>query len=71
MLFGSASADLMPGARNAVETCLSIRRGERVALIADEASRPVAAAISTSASDARWAEVLTASPKFAVAFVRK
>ncbi len=27
----------MPGARNAVETCLGVRPGEQVALIADEA----------------------------------
>ena len=44
-LFGPAQADLMPGARNAVEVCLGIRRGERVALIADTASREVAASI--------------------------
>jgi leucyl aminopeptidase (aminopeptidase T) len=35
-------ADLLPGARNAVETCLAIQPGERVALIADAASRIVA-----------------------------
>ena len=28
----------MPGARNAVETCLGVRPGEHVALIADEAA---------------------------------
>jgi len=44
-LFGSPSADLAPGARNAVEVCLGIRRGEHVALIADTASREVAASI--------------------------
>jgi hypothetical protein len=32
----------MPGAKNAVETCLGVRPGEHVALIADEASRSVA-----------------------------
>ena len=35
----------MPGARNAVDVCLAIRPGERVALIADEASRDVAASL--------------------------
>ena len=38
----------MPGATNAVETCLNIRAGERVALIADEASRTVAASIAAA-----------------------
>lgn len=41
MTFGPPQADLMPGAENAVRTCLSIQPGERVALIADEASAPV------------------------------
>ena len=44
----------MPGATNAVETCLAIRPGERVALIADEASRAVAASIA-AAIEARHA----------------
>jgi aminopeptidase len=35
----------MPGARNAVETCLSIRTGENVVLIVDETSKPVAASL--------------------------
>jgi aminopeptidase len=46
MLFGSPSEDLVPGARNAVEVCLAIRRGEQVALIADRASAQVAATIA-------------------------
>jgi hypothetical protein len=29
----------MPGARNAVETCLNVKPSEHVALISDEASR--------------------------------
>lgn len=48
MKFGSPSPDLMPGARNAVETCLGVRPGEQVALIADEASRSVAASIAAA-----------------------
>jgi aminopeptidase len=46
--FGIPSADLAPGARNAIEVCLGIRRGERVALIADAASREVAASIASA-----------------------
>ena len=45
MTFGSGMADLLPGAHNAVNTCLAIRPGERVALVADEASRAVAASL--------------------------
>jgi leucyl aminopeptidase (aminopeptidase T) len=48
MNFGSPSPELMPGARNAVETCLAVRPGEQVALIADEASRAVAASIAAA-----------------------
>ena len=43
----------MPGARNAVETCLGVRPGEQVALIADEASRAVAASIAAALDDRR------------------
>jgi len=48
MNFGPLQTELMPGARNAVETCLSVRPGERVALIADEASLAVAASIAAA-----------------------
>lgn len=48
MSFGSPLPELMPGARNAVETCLGVRAGEHVALIADEASRSVAASIAAA-----------------------
>src|SRR5437868_15545048 len=51
-LFGTASADLMPGAHNAVDVCLGIRRGERVALIADQASGEVAASIAAALDQA-------------------
>jgi leucyl aminopeptidase (aminopeptidase T) len=51
MVFGPASADLLPGARNAVDVCLAIRPGERVALIADEASREVAASLEAALRD--------------------
>ncbi len=53
MLFGSAAPDLLPGAQNAVETCLAIRPGERVALIADEASREVAASLEQALAGAQ------------------
>ncbi len=49
--FGPAVADLMPGAKNAVETCLAVKPGEHVALIADEASRAVAASLSAALAD--------------------
>jgi leucyl aminopeptidase (aminopeptidase T) len=52
MIFGAASRDLLPGARNAVETCLAIRKGERVALIADESSRDVAASLEQALAEA-------------------
>ena len=51
MSFGSSQPDLMPGARNAVETCLGVRPGEYVALIADEASRTVAASIAAAINE--------------------
>lgn len=41
----------MPGAQNAVAVCLGIERGERVALIADEASRDVAASLEVALAD--------------------
>jgi leucyl aminopeptidase (aminopeptidase T) len=52
MYFGHASADLLPGARNAINTCLAVTRGERVALIADEASRAVAASLEQALDEA-------------------
>jgi leucyl aminopeptidase (aminopeptidase T) len=48
MLFGPASPDLEPVARNAVEICLGLTSGDHVALIADEASREVAASIAAA-----------------------
>src|ERR1700730_1587050 len=54
MKFGPPLAELMPGAKNAVETCLAIRPGEQVALIADVISKPVAASLQ-SALDQRSA----------------
>jgi len=38
----------MPGAKNAVETCLAIRAGEHVVLIADETSKAVAASLAAA-----------------------
>jgi leucyl aminopeptidase (aminopeptidase T) len=48
MLFGPAVAELEAGARNAVDVCLAITPADRVALIADEASREVAASIEAA-----------------------
>jgi len=52
MSFGIARSELMPGASNAVNVCLSVSAGERVALIADEASRSVAASLEKAVQDA-------------------
>ena len=52
MTFGSGAADLLPGAHNAVNVCLAIRPGERVALVADEASRAVAASLEQALREA-------------------
>jgi len=45
MTFGIAPAELMPGAKNAVNVCLGVRPGEKVVVIADEISRSVAASL--------------------------
>jgi aminopeptidase len=42
---------LLPGARNAIETCLAILPGETVALIFDEASEEVAASLRQAIED--------------------
>ena len=44
--------DLAPGARNAVVTCLRIRPGERVALVTDRETAPIAAALADQAREA-------------------
>jgi len=48
MDFGPAQPELLPGARNAIETCLAIQPGERVALIADLSSKAVAASLAAA-----------------------
>jgi aminopeptidase len=53
MTFGLPQPDLMPGAKNAVETCLAVKPREHVALIADEASRSVAASLAAALTDRR------------------
>ena len=53
MIFGPASPDLLPGARNAVATCLAIQPGERVTLIADRASGEVAASLDRALTECR------------------
>ncbi|HJZ71535.1 MAG TPA: aminopeptidase [Vicinamibacterales bacterium] len=59
-MFGTVTAALEAGARNAVEVCLAIRPDERVALIADEASGDVAASIAAALDEvgAPWQGVL-------------
>src|SRR5215467_1959836 len=52
MTFGVPQTELMPGAKNAVETCLAVHRNERVALIADNASSAVAASLSEALREA-------------------
>jgi aminopeptidase len=48
MAISFAQAELMPGATNAVETCLAVHANEHVALISDEASKEVAASIASA-----------------------
>jgi aminopeptidase len=50
-VFGPFSPELTPGARNAIEVCLAIQPRERVALVADEASREVAASLAAALED--------------------
>ena len=50
MFFGPPQPELMPGAKNAVDTCLAVQPDERVALIADKPSATVAASISEALS---------------------
>ena len=51
-VFGEFSDALTEGAHNAVNVCLAIQRGERVALIADQASAEVAASLAAALDDA-------------------
>ena len=51
-VFGPFSPDLAPGAHNAIDVCLAVKPHERVALIADEASREVAASLAAALEDA-------------------
>jgi leucyl aminopeptidase (aminopeptidase T) len=50
MFFAALQPELMPGAKNAVDTCLAVQPDERVALIADRASCAVAASLSEALS---------------------
>jgi aminopeptidase len=51
MPFGPVPVELMPGAKNAVDVCLSVHEGEHVALIADNASRSVAASLEQAITE--------------------
>ena len=55
MSFGPVQPELMPGAKNAVETCLAVRPGEHVALIADKASSTVAASLAAALAESKAA----------------
>lgn len=55
MSFGPVQPELMPGAKNAVETCLAVRPGEQVALIADRASSTVAASLAAALAESKAA----------------
>ena len=46
MNFGPVDPELRPGAKNAIETCLSVKSGEDVALIFDRESEAVAASLA-------------------------
>jgi aminopeptidase len=48
VIFGPAQPELSLGASNAIETCLGILPGERVTLISDESSAPVAASLAAA-----------------------
>ncbi len=54
--FGNVDETLLPGATNAIDVCLAVQPGERVALIADEASGDVAASLAAAleARGAAW-----------------
>jgi leucyl aminopeptidase (aminopeptidase T) len=51
MFFGPYPGELCAGAHNAVDICLNIQPGERVTLIADEASKDVAASLEHALSE--------------------
>src|SRR5690349_21048760 len=51
-IFGNPVEDLAAGAKNAIDVCLGIAAGDRVALIADEASASVAASLAAALDEA-------------------
>jgi leucyl aminopeptidase (aminopeptidase T) len=55
MNFGAAQPELIPGARNAVVTCLAIQPGERVTLMADRESAGVAASLAYALAERKAA----------------
>jgi leucyl aminopeptidase (aminopeptidase T) len=67
MTFGEPPPDLVPGAQNAVNVCLAIQPGERVALIADQASTEVAAsleqALAARGASPRCVRIESVSPR--------
>lgn len=59
-IFGPVPGDLLPGARNAVTTCLAILATERVFLMVDQASRGVGASLAAALTEtgADWSGLL-------------
>jgi aminopeptidase len=51
VFFGIAPPELMAGAKNAVYVCLGVRAGEQVVVVADEASRSVAASMELALAE--------------------
>ncbi len=51
-VFGTPAAEFAPGAHNAIDVCLAIQPRERIAIIADEATREVAASLAIAVEDA-------------------
>ena len=56
LLATSFPADFLPGARSAVDTCLRIQPSEKVTLITDQATAPIAASLARelAANGCRW-----------------
>jgi leucyl aminopeptidase (aminopeptidase T) len=51
LTLGPLNPSLLPGARNAVQTCLGVKPGERVALVSDELTLEVAASLSRALAE--------------------
>jgi len=56
LLHANFPAEFTPGAQSAIKTCLRIQPGEKVTLITDESTMPIAASLATELEEAgaRW-----------------